>query len=86
MVNLDSNLFREHRIRRPASGEKRTGGTSWCWISSKEVRDYIVEQVSRVLDEQRLHVKWDMNITLQRATPSPSAPGRVLPPLYHRPL
>ncbi|HHU51147.1 MAG TPA: alpha-galactosidase [Firmicutes bacterium] len=65
MVNLDSNLFREHpayAVRHPVKKPILGRNQLVLDLCQKEVRDYIVEQVSRVLDEAKVtYVKWDMN-------------------------
>ncbi len=65
MVNENSDLFRAHpdwalavRGKTPTLGRNQRV----LDLCRKEVRDYIVENVSRVLDEtEAVYVKWDMN-------------------------
>lgn len=65
MVNEDSSLYRAHpeyavRIpgRRPVQGRNQYV----LDLCNPAVRDYIVENVSRILDENGItYVKWDMN-------------------------
>jgi alpha-galactosidase len=65
MVNENSNLFRAHpeyAVRMP--GRQFTLGRNQLVLDlcNPAVRDYIVESVSRVLDETKAsYVKWDMN-------------------------
>jgi len=65
MVNENSNLFRAHSdyaVR--AKGRESTLGRNQHVLDlcNKEVRDYIVTSVGRVLDETgACYVKWDMN-------------------------
>ena len=65
MVNPDSDLFREHPEWAVQHPEKKTvlaRNQMVLDLCQKEVRDYIVEQVGRVLDEAEVsYVKWDMN-------------------------
>ena len=65
MVNEDSELYRTHpdyavrlQSREPVLGRNQLV----LDLCKREVRDYIVEQVSTVLDEAGIsYVKWDMN-------------------------
>ena len=65
MVNPDSDLYRAHpdwAVTTP--GKKPCLGRNQLLLdlTRPEVRDYIVENVSRVIDEAQLsYVKWDMN-------------------------
>ncbi len=65
MVNEDSDLYRTHpeyAVRLP--GKVPTLGRNQLVLDlcKPEVQDYIVEQVSRTLDENNIdYVKWDMN-------------------------
>ena len=65
MVNEDSNLYRTHpeyAVKLP--NRKAVLGRNQLVLDlcQKEVRDYIVEQVSNILDEADIrYVKWDMN-------------------------
>lgn len=65
MVNEDSDLFRAHPDWALATPDKTpTLGRNQRALDlcRREVRDYIVENVSRVLDEAEVdYVKWDMN-------------------------
>lgn len=65
MVNEDSELYRAHpeyAIKLP--NRKAVYGRNQLVLDlcQKEVRDYIVEQVTNILDEAKIsYVKWDMN-------------------------
>ncbi|HHT49297.1 MAG TPA: alpha-galactosidase [Firmicutes bacterium] len=65
MVNPDSDLFREHpayAVRHPMKKPVLGRNQLVLDLCQKEVRDYIVEQVSQILDEAKVsYVKWDMN-------------------------
>ncbi|HEY8392184.1 MAG TPA: alpha-galactosidase [Capillibacterium sp.] len=65
MVNPDSDLFRTHpgyAVRHPAKKPVLGRNQLVLDLCQKEVRDYIVEQVGRILDETKAsYVKWDMN-------------------------
>jgi alpha-galactosidase len=71
MVNEDSDLFRAHpeyAVRTP--GKKPVLGRNQMVLDlcNPEVRDYIVDSVSRILDEADVsYVKWDMNRHLSDA-------------------
>lgn len=78
MVNPDSELYRAHPDwaiqvpgRQPAMGRHQLV----LDLTRPEVRDHLVEQVGRVLDEARVdYVKWDANRPLTDIW-SPSCPG-----------
>ena len=65
MINKDSNLFRTHpgyAVTTP--NKKPTLGRHQMVLDlcNNKVRDYIVENVTKILDENEvLYVKWDMN-------------------------
>lgn len=65
MVNEDSELYRNHpeyAIKLPHREAVLGRNQLVLDLCKKEVRDYIVEQVSLVLDEAEVsYVKWDMN-------------------------
>ncbi|MGM9973383.1 MAG: alpha-galactosidase [Clostridiaceae bacterium] len=65
MVNEDSDLYRAHpeyAIRLPNRQEVLGRNQLVLDLCQKEVRDYIVKQVTGVLDEANItYVKWDMN-------------------------
>jgi len=66
MLNEDSNLYRSHPewVVSGQDGCESTLGRNQLVLDlcNLAVRDYIVEQVSRVIDETRAtYVKWDMN-------------------------
>ena len=65
MVNEDSDLYRAHpEYAVVTAGKKPTLGRNQLVLDlcNKDVRDYIVDNVSRVLDEADIdYVKWDMN-------------------------
>lgn len=65
MVNEDSELYRNHpeyAIKLPNRHSVLGRNQLVLDLCKKEVRDYIVEQVSSILDEARIsYVKWDMN-------------------------
>ncbi len=65
MVNEDSDLYRAHpEYALITPGKKPAKGRNQLVLDlcNPEVRDYIVENVSRVLDENNIdYVKWDMN-------------------------
>ena len=63
-VNVDSDLYRAHPDWALTDGFAPVFGRHQLLLdlTKPEVRDYIVEQVSRILDETGLtYVKWDMN-------------------------
>lgn len=65
MVNEDSELYRmhpEYAVRLPNREAVLGRNQLVLDLCRKEVRDYIVEQVSTILDEADIsYVKWDMN-------------------------
>ena len=65
MVSVDSELYRAHPdwcIHVPGRTRTETRNQLTLDLSRKEVCDYIVEAVSKVLDEAPIsYVKWDMN-------------------------
>ena len=65
MVNEDSELYRSHpeyAIKLPNRSPVLGRNQMVLDLCQKEVRDYIVEQVSAILDEVNIrYVKWDMN-------------------------
>lgn len=65
MVNEDSDLFRAHpEYAVTTDGKRPVLGRNQLVLDlcNKEVRDYIVENVTRVLDDADIdYVKWDMN-------------------------
>ncbi len=65
MVNEDSELYRSHpeyAIKLPNRHSVLGRNQLVLDLGKKEVRDYIVEQVSSILDEAKVsYVKWDMN-------------------------
>ena len=65
MVNPDSNLFRAHpeyAVTTPGRDALMGRNQLVLDLCNPAVRDYIVENVSRVLDEASVdYVKWDMN-------------------------
>ncbi len=65
MVNEDSELYRSHpeyAIKLPNRPSVLGRNQLVLDLCKKEVRDYIVEQVSSILDEAKIsYVKWDMN-------------------------
>lgn len=85
MVNEDSDLFRQHPDwvvkepdRKPVLGRNQLV----LDLCRKEVRDYIVENMGRVLDEAKAsYVKWDMNRHISAAySPALQNQGEF----YHR--
>lgn len=65
MVSVDSDLYRAHPdwcIHVPGRVRTETRNQLTLDMSRKEVCDYIVEAVGKVLDEANIsYVKWDMN-------------------------
>ncbi|CRZ34780.1 alpha-galactosidase [Herbinix hemicellulosilytica] len=65
MVNEDSELYRKHpeyAVKLPGRDPALGRNQLVLDLCKKEVRDYIVEQVSAILDEADIkYVKWDMN-------------------------
>lgn len=65
MVNEDSKLYRSHpeyAIKLPNRHSVLGRNQLVLDLCKKEVRDYIVEQVSGILDEAKIsYIKWDMN-------------------------
>lgn len=65
MVNEDSELYRHHpeyAIKLPNRHEVLGRNQLVLDLCKPEVRDYIVEHVSSILDEAKIsYVKWDMN-------------------------
>ncbi|MCL6408658.1 alpha-galactosidase, partial [Dickeya dadantii] len=85
MVNEDSDLFRSHpewALKEPFREPVRGRHQLVLDLCLKEVRDYIVENVSRILDEADVsYVKWDMNRHISAAfSPSLKNQGEF----YHR--
>ncbi len=65
MVSVDSELYRAHPdwcIHVPGRIRTETRNQLTLDLSRKEVCDYIVEAVGKILDEAKIsYVKWDMN-------------------------
>ena len=65
MVNENSDLFRAHKdYAVTIPGKKSTLGRNQLVLNlcKSEVQDYIVESVTKILDEAKVsYVKWDMN-------------------------
>lgn len=65
MVNEDSDLFRAHpeyAVRTPGRVPARGRNQLVLDLCNENVRDYIVENVTRTLDDARVdYVKWDFN-------------------------
>lgn len=65
MVNEDSELYRAHpeyALKAPGRSPVKGRHQLVLDLCNPEVQDYIVEQVSRTLDENGIdYVKWDMN-------------------------
>ena len=84
-VNENSELYRAHPdwAIRPARGEACLGRNQLLLdLTRNDVRDYIVENVSRVLDSASIsYVKWDMNRHISDAY---SAQLRNQGEFYHR--
>lgn len=83
-VNQDSDLYRAHpdyAICLPGREPSLGRGQLLLDLTNPAVRDYIVEQVSRVLDSAEIsYVKWDMNRHMSDIFPRHCAPGEF----YHR--
>ena len=63
-VNVDSDLYRAHPDWALTDGFELVFGRNQLLLdlTKQEVRDYIVENVSRILDSAKIsYVKWDMN-------------------------
>ena len=63
-INEDSDLYRRHPDWVLDDGLKRVYGRNQLHLdlTKQEVRDYIVDQVSKILDSANItYVKWDMN-------------------------
>ena len=64
-VNIDSRLYRAHpeyALVEEGRGPVLSRHQLLLDLSKKEVRDYIVENVSRLIDENKIdYIKWDMN-------------------------
>ncbi|NLW59137.1 MAG: alpha-galactosidase [Firmicutes bacterium] len=71
MVNPDSDLYRQHPewvVRHPKKKPVLGRNQLVLDLCRKEVRDYIVDQVGRILDEAEVtYVKWDMNRAIAEA-------------------
>lgn len=65
MINEDSDLYREHpeyAIKIPSRTPTYGRNQLVLDLCNKEVRDYIVNEVSNILDSCKIdYVKWDMN-------------------------
>lgn len=65
MINEDSDLYRKHpeyAVKLPNRQEVLGRNQLVLDLCQKEVRDYIVKQVTNILDESDIsYVKWDMN-------------------------
>lgn len=68
MVNEDSELYREHQdwcIKVPGRQPTRTRHQLVLDMTRKEVRDYIFDLLTKVLDNTNIeYIKWDMNRNL----------------------
>lgn len=85
MVCPDSDLFREHpeyAVRHPMKKPVLGRNQLVLDLCQKAVRDYLVEQVGRILDEAKVsYVKWDMNRHIAEAySPALQHQGEF----YHR--
>ncbi|MEN6594385.1 MAG: alpha-galactosidase [Clostridiaceae bacterium] len=85
MVNPDSDLFRAHpEYAVTTPGRRALLGRNQLLLDlcNPDVRDYIVENVSRILDDAKIdYVKWDMNRHISDAySPLLSSQGEF----YHR--
>lgn len=85
MVNPDSDLYRAHpeyAVTHPDKKPVLGRNQLVLDLCSKEVRDYIVENVGRILDETGVsYVKWDMNRNITEVfSPGLSNQGEF----YHR--
>ncbi len=71
MVNEDSDLFREHpeyAIHLPGKNPTYGRNQRVLDLCKPQVQDYIVENVSRILDDAGItYVKWDMNRHISEA-------------------
>ena len=65
MINIDSELYRSHsEYAVTTPGKKPALGRNQLVLDlcNSDVRDYIVENVGRILDQTKAsYVKWDMN-------------------------
>ena len=87
MISADSDLYRQHpdwAIQIPGRIPGRSRNQLVLDISRKEVRDYIMEQMFRVMDSAEIdYVKWDMNRPLTDLA-SAVLPGERQGELSHR--
>lgn len=87
MVSPDSNLYRAHPDWCLHVGERERKTARWQLVldlTRQDVRDYLFETISRVLDDSRVdYVKWDMNRSLTEVG-SPSLPADRQGEVYHR--
>lgn len=85
MISPDSNLYRSHpeyAVKHPHKKAVLGRNQLVLDLCNKEVRDYIVENVGRILDESPIdYVKWDMNRHIAEAySPAIKNQGEF----YHR--
>jgi len=68
MVSEDSDLYRKHPdwcLRVPKRLPVRSRSQLNLDVTKKEVRDYIMEQIFKVIDScQADYIKWDVNRAL----------------------
>ena len=87
MINEDSELFRKHPdfvIKSPDRIPCKTRGQYVLDLTNIKVRDYIVNVVNRVIDENGVdYVKWDCNRNLTEFT-SLSFDGKSIGEFAHR--
>lgn len=89
MVNEDSDLYRAHpEYAVTAPGRRPVKGRNQLVLDlcNPAVRDYIVEQMGRILDENGIdYVKWDMNRHIaENVSPYLAAQGISQGQFYHR--
>ncbi|MDO4633787.1 MAG: alpha-galactosidase [Eubacteriales bacterium] len=87
MVSEDSDLFREHPdwcLLQPQHSAVRSRHQLNLDVSRKEVRDHVMNQIFRVLDDCRIdYVKWDMNRSIANVF-SAGLPAERQGEIYHR--
>lgn len=81
MVSEDSELYRRHpdwALRIPGREPVRSRNQLVLDFSRADVRDYIFEQICKILDQGKIeYVKWDMNRSIVDVFSGQTAQGKV---------
>lgn len=82
MVSEDSDLYRQHPdwvIRIPGRNPVRSRNQLVLDFSRSEVRDFVFEQICKVLDQGNIeYIKWDMNRSISDVYSAEHPVGKVM--------